>query len=277
MSETVNLTSGYTFVTGESVTAPKLNAQLTGGTVEVFDGNPTGVMMPYLGSSQPTGWVFANGLTIGNANSNATLLADNVTSFALFSLFWDDLPSANDGNLVMLQSGGADVGTKGATALIDFDLNYHIPVPNMNGRMPIGVRDMGDQTEGTDAGPITIRTGKEDLFTKMGHQNGRILLSAGDLPYHAHEFGSVQTETLNDGSSTYPQGANYSVNPAIRYDSSSQQSCASYDTLIAKNSIHRTSTSSTSVATNLDNATGNTGNDQGVMQPSITTSYIIKL
>lgn len=267
MSETVNLTSGYTFVTGESVTAPKLNAQLTGGTVEVFDGNPTGVMMPYLGSSQPTGWVFANGLTIGNANSNATLLADNVTSFALFSLFWDDLPSANDGNLVMLQSGGADVGTKGATALIDFDLNYHIPVPNMNGRMPIGVRDMGDQTEGTDAGPITLRTGKEDLFTKMGHQNGRFEIGSAELPRHTHLFGA----------STQLSGYSVSGSGAGGTNDGPGSTNPGYDDYQTKRGGNEQTSNDPTLNKLLESAGSNTSDNQGVIQPSITTSYIIKL
>ncbi|RJP45503.1 hypothetical protein C4587_00990 [Candidatus Parcubacteria bacterium] len=78
------------------------------------------------------GFVRMNGLTIGSASSGATERANNDTQ-DLFTYLWNNLTDS-----IAPVSGG-----RGASAAADWAANKPIVVPSMQGRLPVGVDDMG--------------------------------------------------------------------------------------------------------------------------------------
>lgn len=81
-----------------------------------------------------SGFVRANGRTMGNASSGATERANADTS-ALYAVLWADP------NLAV--SGG-----RGASAAADYAANKTIALPDFRGRAPAGLDDMGNSAAG---------------------------------------------------------------------------------------------------------------------------------
>lgn len=84
-----------------------------------------------------TGWVKANGLTIGNATSGATGRA-NADTQNLFVYLWTNCTNAHC----------PVPGGRGASALADFSANKQITVFDFRGRIPFGLDDMGNTAAG---------------------------------------------------------------------------------------------------------------------------------
>jgi hypothetical protein len=106
-----------------------------GGTVD-----PTTIMQPghvevFYGTGVLTGFVRANGRTIGSATSGATERANADTS-ALFAFLW-----GADANLAV--SGG-----RGASAAADYAANKTLTLPDWRGRSIAGLDDMGSSAAG---------------------------------------------------------------------------------------------------------------------------------
>ncbi|WP_046865923.1 hypothetical protein [Microvirga massiliensis] len=78
------------------------------------------------------GWVRDNGRTIGSAGSGATERA-NADTQALFEYLW-----LTYDNMICPVSGG-----RGATGAADFAANKTIALPDLRGRTPVGLDDMG--------------------------------------------------------------------------------------------------------------------------------------
>lgn len=98
-----------------------------------------------------SGWVRANGTTIGNASSNATQLASSLAA-ALFSWLWTNFSNTK---CQVLTSGGVPT-TRGATAAADFSANKQITVLDLRGTGVFGVDAMGSSASGRLAGvPVT--------------------------------------------------------------------------------------------------------------------------
>lgn len=102
-----------------------------------------GMMMDYAGSTAPTGWLFANGMTIGDASSGASG-RQNADCQSLFLLLWTAFP-----NDILAVSGG-----RGASAAADWAAHKTIQLPDARGRVAIGRDTMGY----TEAHRITSQT-----------------------------------------------------------------------------------------------------------------------
>ncbi len=123
-------------------TAAALNAGTAPGNVPVLNsfglvppesgGVPTGVPLPYIGLTAPSGYVFGSGLTIGNAASGATGRA-NADTVALFTLLWNSWANAQ----------AAVSGGRGANAAADFAANKTITLPNLCGAVIAGLDNNG--------------------------------------------------------------------------------------------------------------------------------------
>lgn len=84
-----------------------------------------------------SGWVKANGQTIGSPTSGATGRANNDTQ-NLFIYLWTNCPDAHC----------PVVGGRGATAAADFSANKQITLFDFRGRIPFGLDDMGNSAAG---------------------------------------------------------------------------------------------------------------------------------
>lgn len=148
--------------------------ELPSGFVTVM---PPGAMMPYVGTTAPTGWVRANGRTIGNASSGASERA-NADTEDLFTVLWDSFTNA-----VCAVSSG-----RGASAAADYAANKTIALPDLRGRGFFGLDDMGNSAASRLGTVITSAT-------TNGASGGSetVALATGDLPSHTHGPGTLAT------------------------------------------------------------------------------------
>jgi len=119
---------------------------------------PVSTVQSFARSTAPTGWLAANGDTIGSAASNATNASADYS--ALFTVLWDNWTNTD---LPILTSGGS-ASTRGADAATDFAANKRLPLPDLRG---IFVRGSGSQTIGGIAYNKTFAAKEGDAF--QGH------------------------------------------------------------------------------------------------------------
>ena len=92
----------------------------------------TGTVAAFALFSPPTGWLKANGTTVGNAASGATRA--NADTAALFAALWDVAA------LAILTSGGSG-STRGASAAADYAANKRLTLPDLRGEFLRGWAD----------------------------------------------------------------------------------------------------------------------------------------
>jgi hypothetical protein len=109
-----------------------------GGAIDATTVAQTGDLKPRYGIGSHTGWVRANGRTIGSSVSGASERA-NADTQALYQYLW-----GADTSLVV-------IGGRGASALADFTANKELTLPDIRGRGFYGLDDMGN----TPAGRLT--------------------------------------------------------------------------------------------------------------------------
>lgn len=131
----------------------------------------------------PTGWVRANGLTIGNAISGATERA-NADTALLYTYLFDSAPDS-----VLPVTGG-----RGASASATFALGRPIALPDMRGGLAIGADTMGNTAAGRFA-TATIITGSSTVAASVaggdaGAGNVRTLV-VNNLAVHTHSSGTL--------------------------------------------------------------------------------------
>jgi hypothetical protein len=143
---------------------------------------PTGTMLDYVGSSAPSGWILASGLTIGDASSSATGRANADTS-ALFTLLWNSMADAE-----------AAVSTgRGVSAAADFAAHKTITLPDLRGRAVFGKDNMG----GSTASRVTATSGVTG--TTLGKAGGDERQQS-----HTHTYSG---STSSDGAHTHTETA----------------------------------------------------------------------
>lgn len=140
---------------------------------------PSGTPIPSFSSTVPSGFVAANGLTIGNAASNATALAAGITQF-LFVAIWNDFPNSQ---CPILNSNGSP-GTRGANPFLDFAANKQLTLPNAKGCALLGVDTMGGAAS-TFLSGVPIISGNTTTPGSQIGENLHTLLTA-EIPSHTH-------------------------------------------------------------------------------------------
>jgi microcystin-dependent protein len=130
----------------------------------------TGDLKARYGTGTHSGWVRANGRTVGSATSGATERA-NADTEALFLYLW-----GADANLSV--SGG-----RGLTAAADWAANKTIDLPDWRGRALAALDDMGN----TAAGRLTV-THFGTAATALGAAGGSEsnTLTSAQMPSHTH-------------------------------------------------------------------------------------------
>jgi microcystin-dependent protein len=129
-----------------------------------------------------TGWVRANGRSIGSSSSGASERA-NADTEALFLHLW-----AKDPNLTVLPS-------RGASAAADWAANKTIALPDFRGRAITGLDDMGNTAAGLLSGVSFTSGSATTLGAKAGVST--VTLTTAQMPAHSH----TATETTEGGHS----------------------------------------------------------------------------
>ena len=160
----------------------------TGGGTSTTSVFATGDTIFSFNTNARTGFVRLNGRTIGNAASAATERA-NADTEDLFSFLW-----ANVSDTYAPVSGG-----RGASAAADFAANKRITLPSMEGRVPVGLDQMGT---GVAAG---VLTGVTDSGESGGSEDHTMTQS--ELVSHTHTAGSLTASTHTHATGTYSVGS----------------------------------------------------------------------
>lgn len=211
---------------------------------------PPGVMMPYVALTAPTGWVRANGRTIGSAASGATERANADTS-SLYTLLWNSYS-----NSVCPVSTG-----RGASAAADFAANKTITLPDLRGRSFFGLDDMGSSAASRLGVVMTSATTNGASGGTETHT-----LVSGELPAHTHTFSGT---TSTDGAHTHTYNApNITLSTAPNNSGNGAASTTSTSTSSAGSHSHTFSGTTSSTGS---------GTAHANMPPAWLTTYIIKL
>jgi hypothetical protein len=125
---------------------------------------PVSTVQSFARSTAPTGWLAANGDTIGSAASNATNASADYS--ALFTVLWDNWTNTD---LPILTSGGS-ASTRGADAAADFAANKRLPLPDLRG---IFVRGSGSQDISGITYNKTFAAKEGDAL--QGHRHNRVI------------------------------------------------------------------------------------------------------
>lgn len=156
---------------------------------------PVGTVESFALASAPTGWIKANGGTIGNASSGATLRANADTS-ALFTALWTDFPNT----VLAIQDSTGAASTRGASAAADFAANKRLPVFDLRGEFIRGF----DDSRGIDSGRV-LGSSQLDEFKSHTHtQNSAPSTFSGATGVASGIFGSSQTGATG-GAETRPR------------------------------------------------------------------------
>jgi hypothetical protein len=143
-----------------------------GGGSSSSNGFETGniIWEPVTGSK--SGWVRANGRTIGSGASSATERANSDTQ-ALFEYLWN-----NFSNTLCAVGGG-----RGASAQADFNANKAIATYTMRGKAPFGLDDMGNSAASVIVAgtPTAISFGGAETVTIAQANLPNVTLSSSGL------------------------------------------------------------------------------------------------
>ena len=203
----------------------------------------------------PTGWVRANGRTIGSVSSGATERA-NADTEALFLLLWPDTSLAVS-------------GSRGGTAAGDWSANKTIALPDFRGRVPVGPDSFGNSAAGriTDA---VLGADSDTLGLAGGAQQHTLV--TGELPAHTH--GSIPTTAVvpRDGWGTFGGTLGTAQSGRLLVGSGSVELG---ENLEAVNASGGDRTVTLSGATS-SGSTGS-GTAHNNLQPSLVVPYFIKL
>lgn len=175
----VRLTDADGVVQFDDLQVPSIGASTSGGSGSAVD--PTTVFSTGDVKWQPidgviSGWVRANGRTIGAAASGASERA-NADCSALFVWLWSNFSDAK-----CPVSGG-----RGASGLIDFNANKQITLLDFRDAAPFGLDSMGNAAKGgLLAGNIT--SGGGDTVNTAGATGGEAnhTLLTAELAAHGH-------------------------------------------------------------------------------------------
>jgi microcystin-dependent protein len=152
-----------------------------------------------------TGWVRANGRTIGSGASSATERA-NADTQALFEYLWNNFT-----NGLCAVSGG-----RGATAAADFSANKTIATFTMQGRAPFGLDDMGGSAASVISGATAVAVGGAETTTIAQANLPNVSLSSTALTATPSQSivitaGSQQSDNTHTGSGNFIQSVTSSA------------------------------------------------------------------
>jgi len=244
-----------------------------GGTVDPNAVLQTGDMLWKPFSGARTGFVRANGLTLGSVSSGATERANSDTQ-ALFEYLW-----TNFSNFQCPVTSG-----RGGSATADFTANKAIGIYDMRGLAGFGLDDMGNSAAGIIPGGIAAGEQGGTATTPVLQANLPSYTIPNTLaaPAHTHSagsFGVATTITVTNGA-TLTQGSSTSIQEGGGTTHTNMREGLSTQTVTAAlNSGTVTGTSGAASATALTGTitSGGSGAELNTLSPFALGTWYIKL
>lgn len=171
--------------------------KVDGTAVVAVNPVPTGAIQGFARSTAPSGWLKANGQTIGNAASGATNRA-NADTEALFTLLWTE----HDNTVLPIQTSAGAASTRGASAAADYAANKRLPLPDYRGEFMRGL----DDGRGVDTGRVLGSAQADEL--KSHTHTGAVRLfapSTGQAASNSPNYISSQDTGATGGAETRPR------------------------------------------------------------------------
>ena len=142
--------------------------------------NPAGTLVPSLSATPPLNSVAANGLTVGNASSNATGLASS-TTYWLFVYIWNSCATCN-----LFNSSGGLIA-RGSTGAADWNANNAIATPDLRGSTVVGADATGLGGTSAKLNNVPVTTGSRTTGASVVGENLHTQLTA-ELAQHTHTY-----------------------------------------------------------------------------------------
>jgi hypothetical protein len=169
--------SGPLILSGDpSVNLGAATKQYVDALLELLD--PLGHAKVYYGTALPARHLWVNGCTIGDADSGATGRA-NADILDLYTVLWN---TANgSGSQIQLYTSAGVADAKGASAAADFAAHKRLSLPDMRGRVGVGLDSMG----GTSANVVT--NSNADILGGTEGEENHALIAKENGP-HTHTY-----------------------------------------------------------------------------------------
>jgi microcystin-dependent protein len=236
---------------GTDLTAAEADIAALETSVAAIVAIPTGAVMPYVGSTAPSGWLLLRGGTIGDASSGGTVRA-NADCEDLFTLLWNS----------MANSEAAVSSGRGASAAADWAAHKTITLPDAGGRVIAGKEATATRLtsagSGVDGGTLG-KSGGDQLMQQHNH-------TATDAG-HTHGYSDP------GHSHTLTQGGSGPTSYTARAAFGDGINAGAYGGVVGAGGI------GISIATNyasISVANSGSGGSQNV-QPTLVLNYIIAL
>lgn len=205
-----------------------------------------GAIVPYYGTGDRTGFVRANGRTLGSASSGATERA-NADCEDLFAVLYED---AN----LSVSTG------RGANAAADWAANKTIALPDWRGRAIAGLDDMGNSAAGR--------------LTSTYFGTSPIVLGAGSTPAESKTFLQANLPSVNF---VVASGQTVSVTGNLSR-AAGTSGAGTTGLALNGNAVETLSTASTGTVTSTGTAaSGGSGTPFSIVQPTMLTTIYLKL
>lgn len=221
-----------------------------------------GDMKYSLVKTAPSGWLIANGNTIGNAASGGTARA-NADTATLFAILWDNFAQTE----LPIQTSTGAASTRGASAAADYAANKRMPLPDVRGRVVAGWDNL--------ASVARLSAPLDDTFGATGGADVHTLTTA-QLPVHSHDAGTITTTSAGTHGHTINMETSGDDNPG---GGDSRISTSGGGSGTANPATYISANSGGSHTHPITGSTGNagSGNAHNITQPTIIANVLIKL
>lgn len=206
MAHSENSMTSLAVAAGDTATATHYN-NLRTDALRAKRAQAKGVIDAFFGADDdvPGGALLCSGKTIGDGSSSATARA-NADMADLFAHLWN---CTTNSELVIQDSSGSNT-TRGANAAADFAAHKRLPLPDLRGRFPLGMDNMGgssaNRVTATEADTIGKSSGSETTDIDHTHevpldsaaqQTGSIFGHGDDSPTTSGMNGSTTRNVMN--------------------------------------------------------------------------------